>query len=312
MGAERRELHTFPLIARRRLAGLPFGGLNSIRRGSGSDIAGSRPYVRGDDVGTIDWRASAKRSSARGVDEWIVRERFAEEAPRTVIVCDRRPAMRLYEPPLPWLRKPLVASTAAEMIAESTLAARGMVGYLDIPAQGVAPSWIPPATRSGLWAIHERLAAPDYDAPEDGLEQAFASLAELRRDLPAGTFVFVISDFVARPSIAAWIDAMGFGWDITPVVVQDPTWEQSFPAVGSLVVPFLDPATGRVVPARIGTREAARLRREHEARRRQLLSDFDALGAEPVMLDREDSAEILEAFITWADLRAHVPEAVWL
>ena len=73
---------TFPLAPRRRFAGLPFGGMNSVRRGSGSDIAGSRPYRPGDDARSIDWNASARLSSAHGADEFIVREYIAEEAPR--------------------------------------------------------------------------------------------------------------------------------------------------------------------------------------------------------------------------------------
>ncbi len=87
---------TFPLVPRRRLIGLAFGAVTSVRRGTGSDVASSRPYQPGDDVDTIDWAASARLSSARGTDEFIVRERYAEEAPRVVIVADRRPAMSLY------------------------------------------------------------------------------------------------------------------------------------------------------------------------------------------------------------------------
>ena len=41
-------------------SGLPFGGSPSLRRGHGSDVAGSRAYVRGDPISTIDWRASAR------------------------------------------------------------------------------------------------------------------------------------------------------------------------------------------------------------------------------------------------------------
>ena len=48
---------TFPLIPRRRVLGLPFGGLHSLRRGLGSDVAGSRPYQPGDDIDKIDWYA---------------------------------------------------------------------------------------------------------------------------------------------------------------------------------------------------------------------------------------------------------------
>jgi uncharacterized protein (DUF58 family) len=55
----------------------------------------------------IDWAASARLSTARNSDEFLVRERFAEEAPRVVIVCDRRPNMAHYSSTFPWLDKPL-------------------------------------------------------------------------------------------------------------------------------------------------------------------------------------------------------------
>ena len=50
----------FPLVPRRRLTGLAFGTMPGARRGVGSDVAGSRPYVRGDGVDSIDWSASAR------------------------------------------------------------------------------------------------------------------------------------------------------------------------------------------------------------------------------------------------------------
>ena len=80
----------FPLVPTTRLIGLAFGAVESVRRGRGSDVAGARPYVRGDAVQGIDWKASARLSSARGSDEFVVLERHAEEAPRVVVVCDRR------------------------------------------------------------------------------------------------------------------------------------------------------------------------------------------------------------------------------
>ena len=47
-------------------SGLAFGAMHGGRRGSGSDVAGSRPYVPGDDPDTIDWAASARASPRRG------------------------------------------------------------------------------------------------------------------------------------------------------------------------------------------------------------------------------------------------------
>src|SRR5439155_12397855 len=75
-------VETVPLYPRRRVVGSPLGGSTSLRRGEGSDIASSRPYQPGDHFRTIDWKASARLSSARGSDEFIVRERYAEQMPR--------------------------------------------------------------------------------------------------------------------------------------------------------------------------------------------------------------------------------------
>ena len=64
---------SFPLIARRRLAGSPFGTQRSSRRGRGGETADTRPYLPGDPISTIEWAASARLSAAHGVDEFIVR-----------------------------------------------------------------------------------------------------------------------------------------------------------------------------------------------------------------------------------------------
>src|SRR5204863_1209167 len=105
---------TFPLAPRRRVIGLSFGAMHSARRGLGSDVAGSRPYRPGDDVDAIDWPASAKLSTARGSDEFIVREHYADEAPRVVVFCDRRPALAATRAPLPWLDKARVPASATK------------------------------------------------------------------------------------------------------------------------------------------------------------------------------------------------------
>ena len=91
---------SFPLIARRRLAGSPFGTQRSMRRGRGGETADTRPYLPGDPISTIDWAASARLSAAYGVDEFIVREQFAEEAPVVAIVLDQRASMGIYPPPI--------------------------------------------------------------------------------------------------------------------------------------------------------------------------------------------------------------------
>src|SRR3990170_4969644 len=215
---------TFPLVPRRRVIGISFGTMRSLRRGTGTDIAGSRPYRPGDDMDAIDWAASARLSTARGSDEFVVRERFAEEAPRVVVVCDRRPGMACFAAPLLKLR-------------------------------------------------NERLESPDFRAPQDWLERSFEHLAAHRRSVTAGTFVFVLSDFLPPPSKEVWFTAFEYRWDVIPVVIQDPTWEQSFPDVSGIVVPLRDSDTGRAAPVRLRATEVVARRRANEERLARLVGD---------------------------------------
>ena len=96
----------FALVPQRRFAGVRFGQWRSPRRGQGDEIAGTRPYRPGDRRAWIDWRASARLSAARSSDEFVVREFFADQAPRVAVVCDRRPAMRLYDGAFPGSTRP--------------------------------------------------------------------------------------------------------------------------------------------------------------------------------------------------------------
>jgi len=272
--------------------------MTSVRRGTGSDVAGSRPYRPGDDARSIDWAGSARLSSAHGSDEFIVREYLAEEAPRVVLLSDRRPAMSLFPRPLPWLDKPAAMRTAAGLVLEATLAARGFFGYLDLG--GEEEQWLPPRT------YHE-LPAPalggTFDAGEDNVAQAFKFLAETQPVLPAGTFVFVLSDFLMPFDEAAWIAAIERRWDIVPVVIQDPLWERSFPDVGGVVLPFLDHTTGRFVTVRLSDREAAGMREQNEHRAAELLARFRNHDLGPVLVTTSDRMDIFQAFLEWADER---------
>jgi uncharacterized protein (DUF58 family) len=289
---------TFPLIPRRRVLGLPFGGLHSVRRGIGSDVAGSRPYEPGDDIDKIDWNASARLSLARGSDEFIVREHFAEEAPRVVVLCDRRPSMSVFSDGWPWLHKPEAIRHAATLIGNSAVAARGLLGYLD-EADGDL-YWRPPRTERELGRLDlER----GFGAPDDTLARGLRHLAEHRRDLPAGSFLFVLSDFLRHPSRDEWMHALERQWEIVPVVIQDPIWEQSFPDVSGAAVRFVDPESGRASVAALTEREAAERRETNERRRRELLRGLRALDMDPVLVSSHDLREVFYAFLSWADQR---------
>ena len=289
---------TFPLIPRRRVLGLPFGGLHSIRRGLGSDVASSRPYQPGDDVGRIDWNASARLSLARGTEEFVVREHYAEEAPRVVVLADRRPSMSVFPDGWPWLCKPRAVDESAALIGASASAARGLLGALD--EAGGETRWRPPRSEHALVLLD---GDGVFDAREDTVERSLDFLHEQRRDLPAGSFVFVLSDFLSPVSRSAWLRALERRWEIVPVVIQDPVWERSFPDVSGVVVPFVESGRHRVTLARMSASEAAARRADNERRHSDLLREMRALDMDPVVVSSHDHKDVVFSFLTWADQR---------
>jgi len=293
---------TFPLVPRRRVIGLSYGTMKSLRRGSGTDVAGSRPYRPGDDMDSIDWAASARLSTARGSDEFVVRERFAEEAPKIVIVCDRRPEMACYGPPLPWLDKPRAMRTVVELVLASAGAAGGFVGYLDY-ADG-EPHWRQPKGDRKLIELRdERLWSSEYGGPADWLERSIDHLASHTRAVTPGTFVFLLSDFIPSPARDTWLAAIGHRWDLVPIVIQDPTWDQSFPDVDGIVVPMRDARTGSVRSVRMRRKEVAARREENVRRTEELLGTFRELDIDPVVVTSSGQGAILAEFLLWTDLR---------
>jgi uncharacterized protein (DUF58 family) len=291
----------FPLISRRRLMGSPFGTQRSVRRGRGSETAGTRPYLPGDPIATIEWAASARLSAARGADEFIVRERFAEEAPLVAIVLDRRPSMGIYEAPSPWLDKPRAASIAARAIVESADAARAVLAlYRDADGEALQP------VRGRTRVVRARIDRSGFTATDDTLDVAIAALARRRSRIPAGSFIFVVSDFLGSLGPASRARLQRFGPDVVPVIVQDPTWEQSFPDVPGILLPAVDIAQGRPRPLRLSRRETARRREANERRYAELVRRFRHAGMDPVTLSEAEPEPIHRAFLAWAERRRRV------
>lgn len=280
------------------MIGLAFGGVRSARRGIGYDVASSREYRPGDDLAWMDWAASARLSAARGTDEFIVRERFADEAPRVVVLCDRRPSMSIPASDLRPLDKPRALLTALDLIGASAQAARSLTGYLDFAAG--EPFWRPPRTEARAEPASD---ARSFAAPADNVSRGLDFLAEHRRDLPTQAFVFILSDFVVPPDLRVWQRALEHRWELVPVLIQDPVWERTFPQISGVTVPYSDPKTGRVFPVYLTRGEAARLRVEHERRWDGLVRDFRSLALEPVNVHTHDLGEMLGSFLRWADLR---------
>jgi uncharacterized protein (DUF58 family) len=254
----------------------------------------------------IDWVASAKLSRARGQDELVVREHYADEAPRVVVLCDRAPSMSLFPPGWPWLEKPRAVNAILRLIADSALAAQAYAGYLDHGAGSTF--WCPPKSERTLYELD--LERP-FRAPADALERGLEDLLRHARDVPAGTFVFVVSNFVRLPPRPLWLRALARRWDLISVVVQDPVWEQSFPDVGGIVLPFADPESGKPAYAELTSSEVAERRSANEARRRELVRTLRGLDLEPVLVDGSDAKSVLSAFLAWAERRQAMRGHLW-
>jgi uncharacterized protein (DUF58 family) len=291
---------TFPLIPRHLVVGHFFGALRSGRRGTGLDVAGSRPYRPGDDIDTIDWGASAKLSSARATDDFVVRVHHADESPCAVVVCDHRPSMAQFGDPFPWLAKREAMRVAAQLVALSVVRIRGVVGYLDYADEG-DELWEPPRSRTETWGAADR--SRPFRAPGDSLTTALLRLAEHRRAIPPGSFIFMLSDFLVPPSEAALTRALQERWDVVPVIVQDAVWERSFPDVAGVVLRLVDPESGRSRHARLSQRDVEERRAANEERFAQLLEGLHRLDLDPIVLSSAGTEEVLECFMAWSDQR---------
>jgi hypothetical protein len=90
---------------------------------------------------------------------------------------------------------------------------------------------------------------------------------------------------------------------VTPVVVQDPVWEQSFPAVGGVVLPLVDPASGEASEVLLSVSEARELAAASEQRLASMLALFRRLGFDPIVLAESDEERVAADFHAWAERR---------
>ena len=179
-----------------------------------------------------------------------MRERFADEMPAVVIVVDRRPEMALYPPDLPWLHKHAALHAVARVLVASALNQRSLVAYLDYAAHRAAeagePFWEPPRAQASVWRAGLRGAARAATSTDDvrrargqrrrGHSSSFAPCGAPCRSAASSS-----SSRTSSRRLRRSVGARGrCGWDVVPVIVQDPTWEQSFPHIDGVLVALAD------------------------------------------------------------------------
>ena len=87
------------------------------------------------------------------------------------------------------------------------------------------------------------------------------------------------------------------------MVVEDPTWEQSFPRVGGIVLRVAGADRRDEEDVWIRRRDAERLAVAHEQRLRSTLAELRQLGLDPVVVGTSDEAAVEELFHDWAERR---------
>jgi len=276
-----------------RIIGSLFGSAPSRRRGTSDDVVGSRPYQVGDDVRRIDWATSARLSALRGEDHFVVRESYGEEAPFVCFTLDRRSSMALYPREYPWLHKPDAVRQIAEVVALSKSHYHCPFAFLD------ADNWRPPSTSTESDELRRLLDEGGYDSSEETMDSLFGRLRAVEHMLPGGSFVFCCSDFLEVPSERTLAMVVDAEWELVPVVVQDPLWEQSYPeAAGEVALPVLDGA-GRFRLLRQSRAEVSERRKAHKARLRRLEELFTVYGFPPIVISAVGPAALAEALRSW-------------
>jgi uncharacterized protein (DUF58 family) len=276
-----------------RIIGSLFGTAASRRRGVSDDVVGGRPYQIGDDVRRVDWATSARLSALQGEDRFVVRESYGEEAPIVCFALDRSSSMALYPREYPWLHKPAAVRLIAEVVALSAKHYHCPLAYLD------ADRWQSPSTSTGPGDLMQLLDQGSYDRPGDTIDTLFRRLRTVEHLLPGGSFVFCCSDFMQAPSkrtLAMIVDAE---WDLIPVIVQDPLWEQTYPeAAGDVALPVCDDE-GRFHLLRQSRAEVRERRQAHEARLRRLEELFTSYGFPPIVISDVGHDSLTDALRSW-------------
>ena len=201
-----------------------------------------RPYVPGDTLQGDRLERDRARCRRRATPtSFVLREQYADEAPRVVVIADRRPEMQLF--PARSFRgsesarrsggaraDPSEHDRGARLPRLPRLRRRRRRAVLAAAAVAVAVGVRRP--RGGRRAV--------ASAPRRRSRTRFEFLLAHPRSVPAGTFVFVLSDFLAPPPSETWLRALEHRWDVIPVVLQDPLWERSFPPVDGFGVDVAD------------------------------------------------------------------------
>ena len=211
-----------------RVNSLQTGAYVSHFRGRGMEFDESRPYQPGDDPRSIDWRVTARSTTA-------YTKLFREERERPVlVVADLRASMHFATR---GCFKSVNASRAAALLAWAAHHRGDRLGGLifgDTTHRELKPRL---GRRAALRFVHELVNHPDWEnrerAPEIDSEEALTqAMSALRRVARPGSLVVVLSDFLGFSRAAqSYLSSVARHNEVLAVFLNDPL-ERKLPPPG--------------------------------------------------------------------------------
>jgi len=211
-----------------RVNSLQTGAYVSHFRGRGMEFDESRPYQPGDDPRSIDWRVTARSTTA-------YTKLFREERERPVlVVVDLRATMHFATR---GCYKSVNASRAAALLAWAAHHRGDRLGGLifgDSTHRELKPKL---GRQAALRFVHELVGHPDW-TPRTGTLTAgdqpplTQAMAALRRVVRPGSLVIILSDFVGFSRAAkSYLSSVARHNEVLAVFMSDPI-EQKLPPPG--------------------------------------------------------------------------------
>lgn len=209
-----------------RVNSLQTGAYVSRFRGRGMEFDESRPYQPGDDPRSIDWRVTARSTTA-------YTKLFREERERPVLVAvDLRSNMHFATQ---GCFKSVNASRAAALLSWAAHHRGDRLGGLifgDTTHRELKPRL---GRRAALRFVHELVEHPDWvrrDVERTGGDPLTQAMSALRRVTRPGSLVVVISDFVGFTRAAqSYLSAVARHNEVLAVFLNDPL-ERQLPPPG--------------------------------------------------------------------------------
>jgi uncharacterized protein (DUF58 family) len=211
-----------------RVNSLQTGAYVSHFRGRGMEFDESRPYQPGDDPRSIDWRVTARSTTA-------YTKLFREERERPVlVVTDLRANMHFATR---GCFKSVNASRAAALLSWAAHHRGDRLGGLifgDTTHRELKPRL---GRRAALRFVHELVSHPDWEnrerAPDTDPEEALTrAMSALRRVARPGSLVVILSDFLGFSRAAqSYLSSVARHNEVLAVFLNDPL-ERKLPPPG--------------------------------------------------------------------------------